>query len=71
MMLKQHRKATLELRGNYEGGGRRSLRLIGNLNVSLQNAGDRKTLLEFIRELRKQWHLAVSEAAAVAEGIEE
>ncbi len=52
--LKQHRKASLELRG-----GRK---LVGQLKVSLKNAGDRQVLLEFIKELRKQWRDAEERA---------
>ena len=64
MILKHHRKAQLELQERGHGQGKHGgPKLVGHLNVSLTNAGDRQVLREFISELRKQWRLA--------EGIEE
>jgi hypothetical protein len=44
-VLKQHRKASLELAGR---------KLTGKFEVSLTNQGDRETLVELINECRKQ-----------------
>jgi len=44
-VLKQHRKASLELEGR---------KLIGKFEVSLTNQGDRKELVDVINECRKQ-----------------
>lgn len=44
-VLKQHRKASLELKGR---------KLTGKFEVSLTNQGDRETLVELINECRKQ-----------------
>lgn len=44
-VLKQHRKASLELEGR---------KLTGKFEVSLTNQGDRETLVELINECRKQ-----------------
>ena len=45
MILKQHRKAQLQLDGP---------KLSGDFEVSLTNLGDREVLTEFITEVRKQ-----------------
>jgi len=44
-ILKQHRKAFLELKGR---------KLTGNLSVSLTNEQDREVAVEFVTEIRKQ-----------------
>ena len=44
-VLKQHRKASLELKGR---------KLVGKFEVSLTNQGDRETLVELVNECRKQ-----------------
>lgn len=44
-VLKQHRKASLDLEGR---------KLIGKFEVSLTNKGDREALVEVINECRKQ-----------------
>ncbi len=44
-ILKQHRKAFLELRGR---------KLVGNINISLTNEQDREVAVEFVTEVRKQ-----------------
>lgn len=44
-VLKQHRKANLELDGR---------KLKGNFEVSLTNQTDRETITEFVAEIRKQ-----------------
>ena len=70
MMLKQHRKATLELRGRGHGRGQHGgPKLVGNLNVSLTNAGDRNVLREFIVELNKQWRNALPVGSEVPDLI--
>ncbi len=45
MILKQHRKAELQLEGR---------KLIGDFEISLTNEGDRQVLKEFLTEVRKQ-----------------
>ena len=44
-ILKQHRKAFLELKGR---------KLVGNINISLTNEQDREVAVEFVTEVRKQ-----------------
>ncbi len=44
-VLKQHRKAFLEMKGR---------KLIVNINVSLTNERDREVVVEFVTEIRKQ-----------------
>jgi hypothetical protein len=45
MILKQHRKAQLQLEGR---------KLSGDFEVSLTNSGDREVITEFVNEIRKQ-----------------
>ena len=44
-ILKQHRKAFLELKGR---------KLLGNISISLTNEQDREVAVEFVTEIRKQ-----------------